>query len=166
MSLFYSALFLFLSQFFFGNEDHKFYVSTTTIEYKVANQSLQITSQMFIDDVELLLQQSEAQLRLDPDSDIQKIDKLLESKLNNALRIQIDQQWVKYTYLGREYKNDILQCYLEIKIPQSSKTLSIQNKIFFTLFEEQQNIIHFKNGNNRKSFLLHAGEDLVKISLN
>ena len=55
-------------------------------------------------------------------------------------------------YIGREYKNDILQCYLEANAPASSQNLSIENRTFFDLFEDQQNIIHYKNKSIRKVF--------------
>ena len=87
---------------------HKFYISTTTIEYKEEFGTLQITSQLFIDDIEALLRKYEAELRLAPDSDAQRIDKLFELELKRYFRIKFDQEWVDFTCLGREYKNEIL----------------------------------------------------------
>ena len=49
---------------------HKFYVSTTEIELKKESKTLQITAKLFIDDLELLLQQTDKSLRLDKDSNV------------------------------------------------------------------------------------------------
>ena len=164
MSLFTSILFLFFSILFTNQDGHKFYVSTTNLVYKKEEASIQITTQLFIDDIEHLLQIENPNLRLYPDSDAKKIDIVLEKVLKKNLKIQIDQNWINYTYLGKEYKNDILQCYIEVKEIKSPKIITVQNTIFFNLFEDQQNIIHFKNDDLRKSFLLHIKKNLVRFS--
>ncbi len=45
-------------------ETHKFYLSTTEIEYKKEFKTFQIMTQLFIDDLELLLQQQQKSLHL------------------------------------------------------------------------------------------------------
>jgi phosphoribosylanthranilate isomerase len=134
------------------------------MEYKTEKKSLQITTQLFIDDVELLLQQKDPSIRLFPDSNPSEIDRLLELEFNNALQIHIDQKQLKYDYVGREYKNDVIQCYLEIELLNPIQKLKVSNKMLFNLFYDQQNIIHFKNKTFRKSFLLRSDNDSVEIS--
>jgi hypothetical protein len=134
-----------------------------TMEYKTEKKSLQITTQLFIDDVELLLQQKDPSIRLFPDSNPSEIDRLLELEFNNALQIHIDQKQLKYDYVGREYKNDVIQCYLEIELLNPIQKLKVSNKMLFNLFYDQQNIIHFKNKTFRKSFLLRSDNDSVEI---
>ena len=134
------------------------------MEYKTEKKSLQITTQLFIDDVELLLQQKDPSIRLFPDSNPSEIDRLLELEFNNALQIHIDQKQLKYDYVGREYKNDVIQCYLEIELLNPIQKLKVSNKMLFKLFYDQQNIIHFKNKTFRKSFLLRSDNDSVEIS--
>ena len=166
MPFFPSILFLFLTFLSKNQDDHKFYVSTTNLVYKKEKSSLQITSQLFIDDIELLLQLDNPKLTLYPDSNSKKIDLALEDILKKTLKIRIDQDWKNYSFLGKEYKNDILQCYMEIEGTISPKIITVQNTILFSLFEDQQNIIHFKNGNKRKSFLLHSDNKMIRFSLN
>ena len=154
MNLFLSFL-IFSSIFLKQNkEKHKFYVSTTTIEYKKEKSTFQITSQLFIDDVETLLREYKNDIKLAPDSNNKKIDELLEIVLKQAFQIKIDKKIVDLIYIGREYKNDILQCYLEVIVPELSEKVTLQNRIFFNIFKNQQNIIHFKNKDIRKSVLL------------
>ncbi|MFL2601677.1 MAG: DUF6702 family protein [Flavobacteriaceae bacterium] len=162
-----SSIFLFIvySIFIPKKIEHKFYVSTTTIEFKEEKSLIQISCQLFIDDIEKSLNRYQRDIRLAPDSNKQEIDKLLKKSLKKSILILIDGKTTDLIYLGREYKNDILQCYFEANAPTSSLNLSIENRTFFDLFEDQQNIIHYKNKSIRKSFLLHSENDSTTFPL-
>ncbi len=157
-----SMFYLFLAR---PHEEHKFYVSTTEIDYKTELNTLQITIQLFIDDAELLLQQSESSLRLDPDFNPSQVESLLGAALKKTLIIRTNNKSLTFNFLGKEYKNDIVQCYLEIVLQEPLKNIEIENTLFFNMFDEQQNIIHFKSPKGRKSFLLHRQNTKVNISL-
>ena len=144
---------------------HKFYVSTTEIELKKESKTLQITAKLFIDDLELLLQQTDKSLRLDKDSNVKLIDSLLKNELKKGFKISTKNNFLEYTFLGKEYKNDITFCYLELKLENIPELLNIQNTLFFNIFEKQQNIIHFKSSRIRESFLLHSNKHSVTIEL-
>lgn len=160
-----SLLLVFCTFFLLGSTTHKYYVSTTEIEYKIERNTLQITLQLFTDDAELMLQQKDPNVRLDPDFDAKKVDILLDSELSKALQLFADQSALVLSFLGKEYKNDIVKCYLEVQLKGKIQELEIFNTVFFSLFEEQQNIIHFKGSEGRKSFLLHSRRPSVKIEL-
>ena len=145
--------------------DHKFYVSTTSIVYKEQKQTFEITSQMFIDDMETLLRLDNKYIKMLPDSNIKLIDELIESSLRTYFQIEINKKNIDFEFVGREYKNDIIQCYIEVMIPDNSKKITLRNRMFFNLFKEQQNIIHFKNQDKRESFLLHNESDTVVFYL-
>lgn len=145
--------------------DHKFYVSTTSIVYKEQKQTFEITSQMFIDDMETLLRLDNKYIKMLPDSNIKLIDELIESSLRTYFQIEINKKNIDFEFVGREYKNDIIQCYFEVMIPDNSKKITLRNRMFFNLFKEQQNIIHFKNQDKRESFLLHNESDTIDFYL-
>ncbi len=165
MNLLSIFLFFVYSIFIPKKIEHKFYVSTTTIEFKEEKNVIQITCQLFIDDVEKSLNRYQEDIKLAPDSNKLEIDKLLKKSLKKSILILIDGKTIDLIYIGREYKNDILQCYFEANAPASSLNLSIENRTFFDLFENQQNIIHYKNKSIRKSFLLHSENDRAAFSL-
>ena len=165
MNLLSIFLFFVCSIFIPKKIEHKFYVSTTTIEFKEEKKVIQITCQLFIDDVEKSLNRYQEGIKLAPDSNKQGIDKLLKKSLKKSILISIDGETTDLIYIGREYKNDILQCYFEANAPAYSKNLSIENRTFFDLFEDQQNIIHYKNKSIRKSFLLYSDDDRATFSL-
>jgi hypothetical protein len=145
---------------------HKFYVSTTEVELKREKKTVQVTTQLFIDDLEFLLQQSDSSIRLDPETNKELIDSLLEKELKDKLQFSTKNKIFEYTFLGKEYRNDIALCYLEFQFENIPKTLKIKNTFFFNIFEGQQNIIHFKSEGIRKSFLLHSNKPDVIFELN
>jgi len=145
---------------------HKFYVSTTDVEFKRESKTVQVTTQLFIDDLELLLQQVDSSIRLDPDSDKEVVNRILENQLKERLQFSVNKTLLEFDFIGNEYRNDIALCYLEFRFENIPETLNIKNIFFFNIFEEQQNIIHYKSEEIRKSFLLHSKKPAVMIKLN
>jgi len=162
-------LFLWISHTLLGinepNPSHKFYVSTTEIEFKEDSKSLQITSQLFIDDIELQLRSNQNDLKLAPDSNAVLVDSLLRNYFENALQFSAQGKEFNFTFLGKEYKNDVVQCYLELQFEEVPVQIELKNTLLLNLFEEQQNIVHFKFQGQRKSFLLHQKKPSVSLSL-
>ena len=156
---FFFIFFLFANTSIKIKNDHKFYVSTTSIVYKEQRKTIEITSQTFIDDMEALLRLNDNDIKMSPDSNIKLIDKLIESSLKKYFQIKINKKIIDFDFVGREYKNDIIQCYIEVVVPDNSKEFTIRNRLFFNLFNEQQNIVHFKNREKRESVLLHYESD-------
>jgi len=99
MPLFFSFLYLLMNIVASLPKDHKFYVSTTTLDFKEASASIQITSQFFIDDIEMLLREFHEEIQLAPDSDKTKVDVLFEGVLKQYFRIQIDNQDQDFNFL-------------------------------------------------------------------
>lgn len=136
---------------------HKFYVSVTMVEYSEKDQALQVTSRIFIDDLDKLLSErygikaALATKRESPQAD-HYIDKYLRSKII----FRVNGKPVPFKFLGKQYKDDLVICYIEVQDIQLEKveTLEIQNDLLTDLFEEQQNIVHFKLKGQKKSFVL------------
>ena len=162
-------LFLFfifyLSVLFPNDNEHKFYVSTTSIEFKSKSKSLQITSQLFTDDLQLIISEQDESIILDPDSDLEFIDRLIENYFKKKLVFSSEGINIPYVFLGKEYFNDITKCFIELKFSVVPNKVELSNELFFSLFKEQQNIVHFKNLDRRKSFLLHKNKRSVILTL-
>ena len=160
-----ALFFLFWTMPFDSEEiDHKFYVSTTTIEYNLTTQSLQISAQVFTEDLETALREKNQELRLDPDSNQDLIDQNISIYLKEKLQFFIGESQLDYNFLGKEYVNDITKCYLELTFETPPAQIKLFNRLFFNLFIDQQNIVHFKNLTERKSYLLHKKEPAVILS--
>lgn len=146
---------------------HKFYVSVTQVDYNTKQQSLQIVSRIFINDIEELLKERyDASTNLDMGEESPGVDKNLTTYLNQKLQFVVNGEEVSFTFLGKEYEDDLIICYLEIENITSLDTIKITNQVLMDLFEEQQNIVHVKKGNQRKSLILEKekGIGMLKFS--
>ena len=103
-----SFFFIFLLILFTGAVNHKFYVSTSVAEFLEEKKSIQVISQIFIDDLENALKLNyEGDLKLYPDSDPILIDSLISNYLDNHLKFIENGNVLKNSFVGREYKNDV-----------------------------------------------------------
>ncbi|MDC8006062.1 hypothetical protein POV27_18565 [Aureisphaera galaxeae] len=144
---------------------HKFYVSITKIEFAEEEQTLQIISKIFIDDIEDVLQERyDKTLVLGAESEQPKDVLLMNKYVLQKFDVQVNGVPMKYEILGHEYENDILKVYIEIQQVSELNSIMIENKILMDKFEEQQNIIHVKKFKKRKSLVLD--KDNPKGTLN
>ncbi len=146
---------------------HKFYVSVTQVEYNKEQQTLQIISRIFIDDIEdLLKERYSLSIDFDEKEKNSVIDKYLTTYLNQKLVFMVNGKKANFVFIGKEYEEDLMICYLEIENVSSLKTIEITNEVLMDLFEEQQNIIHVKKENQRKSLILEKENNigLLKFS--
>lgn len=136
---------------------HKFYVSVTTVAYSEKDDALQITSRLFIDDLEaVLLERYGIQANLATANEHEQLDTYLEKYLNTKLHFEIDGVAKTFEVIGRTYEDDVCIFYLEIaaiNLP-SVQSVQIENELLTDLFDEQQNIVHFKINGTKKSFVL------------
>lgn len=143
---------------------HKFYVTTTVVSYKPEQRVLEVISKLFIDDLETVFKKSDPILRMAPDSDSLAVHRLLETFLIEHLKFSVQDSVLPYRFLGKKYQNDLVVCFLEVPLPKGN-SFKVENNSFLKLFDDQKNIIHFKNGSKRKSFMLHKNEASKSISL-
>ncbi len=136
---------------------HKFYVSVTNMVYSEKDSAFQITTRIFIDDLEQVLEERygiQAKLATDEESKI--TDDYIKKYFNAKFAIALDNKNVDYGFLGKRYDNDFVICYLELTDVDLTnvKSITVQNEILTDLFEEQQNIVHVKWKGQKKSFVL------------
>ncbi len=135
--------------------DHEYYVSVTKIEYVKKEKSLQIISQIFIDDFEKLIHERyDRSVTLAVKNESEKIDVYIEKYLKFKLDFKINTQDLEFNFIGKEYKEDIVYCYLEIENIEAIKTLEIKNEVLFDIYPKQQNILRTKINGEDKSFIL------------
>lgn len=149
------AFLVFLFVLITGSTSHKFYVSITKVEFVKEKETLQIITKIFIEDLEQALQErydssiSLASIK-ETESDVAYLKKYILQKI----KIKVNGTPVSIQYIGKEYDIDIVNVYLEIENIKELKSIEIENKILMDMFSEQQNIIHLKTPNNRRSLVL------------
>jgi hypothetical protein len=139
---------------------HKYYLCLTQIEYRSELQTLQITINVFVDDIEIALNKDfKIDLQLNTKDELKNNDLYFEKYLKQKLHLKINNISKKFTYIGKEYDGDLVYFYLEIENITGINSIEIENKILTTHFPKQQNLIKTKVGENHKSILLSAEND-------
>lgn len=158
---------LILPFFTSSNEKHEYYVSVTEVKYAKEEQSLQIVSQIFINDFEKLLRERyDESITLEPDSDSKLVENYMQRYIADKLIIKINGNAVNFKFIGKEYKDDIAYCYLEIENVTAVQSLEVTNRILFDILPEQQNIVRLKLLNKNRSFLLLPDNDKCVLNFN
>lgn len=150
------ALILLLPLLAFGTA-HKFYLSVTQVVYAPKEESLQITSRIFIDDFEaVLLERYGIATHLATENELDGADDYIEKYLRAKLQLRINGKAQTYRYLGKKYDNDVMVCYLEVEeVPSNTlSSIEIQNEVLTDLFEDQKNLVHILINDLKKSFVL------------
>ncbi len=136
---------------------HKYYMSVTTVNYSEKDTTLQVTSLIFIDDFEKLLEERYGlKAALASPEEIKSADAFIEKYLKQKFILKVNSKISTFNFIGKEYDNDVMKCYLEfpaIKI-DTIKSIEITNTVLMDIFNEQQNIIHYKLPKRKKSMVL------------
>ena len=144
---------------------HDYYVSVTNIEYNEEQQSLQIISQIFINDFEKLLRQRyDENITLNSKDEPKSIETYMQRYLSDKLKIKVNGALVNFKFIGKEYKDDIAYCYLEVENISEIKSLEVSNRTLFDIIPEQQNIVRLKLLKRNKSFLLLPDDDKCMLN--
>jgi hypothetical protein len=138
-----------------GFAAHKFYVSIFKIEHAREKQMLQITSRIFVDDLNNVLEKKyKHKFHLGEKTEISEETALMSKYLAGNFTIEVNGKAKPIQYLGSEMENNVLICYFRITgIPKVS-SLHVTNKILFDLVTEQQNIIQTTVNGKKSSLLL------------
>lgn len=161
------ALFIMVLPLMSMSSAHKFYVSITKVEYIEDEKSLQIILKIFTEDLEKTLRERYSEdIYLDSKKETDSEAEYIQKYLSKKFKISVNNTPINTTYIGKEYDNDVIKVYLEAQNISEIKTFEIENKILMDMFEEQQNIIHFKRNKLRKSLMLDADNPKAVLNLN
>jgi len=136
---------------------HKFYISVTNVDYSEKDQSVQIITRIFIDDMNAVIKERygvPSKLGTDRESAMDR--EYLEKYLRTKFLVEINGETVKYEFIGKKYDTDMVICYLEVPdVPLSDlKQIGIQNEVLTDIYDDQQNVVHFKVNGKKKSHVL------------
>ncbi len=145
---------------------HKYYLSTTKIEYKKESKTIQITMRFFIDDLQESINKTyNKDFELAIPNEPKEIDSLINNYVSKKLEVIINTNKKAYSFLGKEYNNDEIYLYLEIENVEFINSIEIKNSMLMEIFPEQQNIIKLYINDLKKTFLLtkQKDKDLLKF---
>jgi hypothetical protein len=131
---FYSLLFLL----------HPLHVSVSEINYSEKDNALQITTRIFIDDLELSIRNQRKEPEMDlllPKNGL-TTDQLLSEYLKDHFKVKLDGKPQRMKLLGHEVEDVAIVCYIEIEKVKKTKIIEIFNDVITETFDNQSNIVH------------------------
>jgi hypothetical protein len=136
-------------------ELHKFYVSVTQIDYVPNKKRIEITSRIFIDDLEkALTKKYQKKPNITSSNELPEAEEWIKTYIKEKIKVSINNKPQVIEYLAKEVEGDVLIIYTKIAISKKINTFEIYNSLLTETFQDQQNIVHTNINSNKKSFLL------------
>lgn len=123
---------------------HPIHLSVTEVNYSEKDKTFQLTSRIFIDDLELSVRAAKKENELsllEPDRG-RKTDDLVSEYLIKHIKVRIDGKPVLLNYLGSEVEDVALICYIETPVIKKFKTIEIWNDVIQETHADQSNLVH------------------------
>ena len=142
-------------------DTHEFHMSKSTINYNTKDQTLQITMNMFIDDLELVLQPTAGDtLRICTRKEKEEAEDMIHAYIIEHLIIEIEGKKIIPEFLGKEQSDDLaaVWCYLEVVDIPSFSEMSVTNDIMIELYDDQKNMTHIQLDKQRVEDILFTPE--------
>lgn len=158
------ALLVFFVLFLSSFAVHKFYVSVTQIDYVPSKKRVEITSRIFIDDLEKgINKRFNKKVNLTSTKELPEAEELIKTYLKEKIKVSINKKSQNIEFLAREVEGDVLILYTKIAISKKINTFEIYNSLLTEVYADQQNIVHTNINSNKKSILLTNTELKGKI---
>ena len=135
---------------------HPFHVSVTDIQHNAQEKSVQVSQKIFLDDLEVGLKKFYKLEYLDtykPEDPV-ALDSLVGKYLKRKVFFTINGKEHSFKYLGSEVEGDARWCFYEITGVEKVDKVDITNVTLMEVFDDQQNIVHFKSKGKLKSYKL------------
>lgn len=147
---------------FFQTILHPFHVSVSDIKYKEEKKAIQISTRIFLDDLELALRAYTGNETLDITEKERWdfVNENLEKYLLERMKLW-DEKGKAYelNYIGAEIEDDVMWCYIEIEKVKRLEQVKIRNSILYEVWGDQENLVHFRAFDDVQSARLFKGED-------
>lgn len=140
---------------------HEFHLSRTTINYNSAEQSLQLTMNVFLDDLELALQRYGADsLYLCNERERADGEDYIYAYLTDHLTLTVDNKLILPRWVGKEQTEDLagVWCYLEVPNLPSFRTIDVENTIMIELYDDQKNMTNLQLDKKRVTDVLFTSK--------
>jgi hypothetical protein len=141
---------------------HPIHVSVSEIEYSEKDKALQITSRIFIDDLELAIrtQRKESTLDIMEPKNGMTTQQLVKNYLDEHFKVKLEGKAQKMNFLGMETEDAAIVCYIEIENVKKMKTLEVFNDVITETHDDQSNLVHVKYNGPIKSVRLMRDKPL------
>jgi hypothetical protein len=138
---------------------HPLHLSVADIKHNPEAKSLEITQRLFADDLEdALRHQSGAKVDVLNPADHAHLSGLIGRYLQQNFQLQLNGKQEEAKYLGHEIEGDAVWVYMEVPNVRGLKSISVQNTVFFEMFDDQINLINVDKDGKIRSLKLSASQ--------
>ena len=124
------------------------------VNYAPEKKMLQITSRIFIDDLNLALEKKYGKkTNLGSEKENSEDVALLKKYFTEQLIFKVNGQTKSVLFLSKEQEGDLLICYCRVSDIPKMQSVEITNTVLTHWNSEQQNILHFNAFGEKKTFL-------------
>jgi len=158
---------LFLLAFASTGFGHKYYVSIAELEYDQDLKIIEGSIKMTAHDFEAILENKFNQrIHIEELSDTSEVGMYIEKYLWNHFKIISKGVELKPNFVGKEVSlRQELFLYFTFSEVKDPKDIKIINRLLFDVFPAQQNIVHYKYGEQTKSVTLVSSKtsDIIQF---
>lgn len=136
---------------------HDIHVSKCELEYNAEENALQISTHIFVDDLETSISGKLINnLKLGTEYEIPGGDSMVLNYLAKHLQIKVNGVPQSMHLVGKELSDDYLALWIYTEIPQvgTIRRLDVQYDVLMELYDDQRNILSAKIPPGKKTFFL------------
>ncbi len=139
---------------------HPFHVSVSDIKYKEDQKAIQISTRIFLDDLEVALRNFSGteKMNITAKEEWEFVNDQLKKYLLENLKLSDEKGEMETNYIGAEIEDDVMWIYVEIEKVRKLKTIKVWNSLLVESFGDQENLVHFRAFDKVKSERLYKGD--------
>lgn len=140
-----------------SSEAHTYHTSLARMDYNAKEKTIEVTIQLFVHDLAPFLEK-----RLKKRIDLEKTpgidEEILKYLSENFVFQNKNGETKRLVWVGKEFEQDTVYVYLEMKFDESLEGVKLQNTIFFESFPEQTNLVVARFGEKKTDLLFKSGD--------
>ena len=141
---------------------HRFYASFTQMDLKDETRTIEVTHRLFTHDVGDFLR-----LKLGNSSSLTdaEIEPILKEFVEGSFAV-FDAQGTRLplTWIAMEYATDNVHIYQEAPLPADPSQLTIINRLFMTLFDDQKNTVNVEWNEKIRTRIFRKDDEQKRVS--
>ena len=136
---------------------HDFHVTHTTIYYNADKESLEITVNVAIEDLERALEdQTAKKINIGTNTESESVDQLIDVYFRQRLTLAPNNHLTHYQWVGKEVSQDLHNLYIYFEILECNQngtieSLLVENSIFTDILPDQSNIVLLEFGDKSRN---------------
>ena len=143
---------------------HRYHTSFAEADYHREEQSLQVSLRTFADDLEnVLTRRAGKRISLERRK---QAEPLVLAYLQECFQLKgASGELSKLSWVGMEVRVDSVWLYFETKVPGGLKGLQLRNRFLQDLFDDQRNVINFKEGGRKVALSFVPGDGFKVVEM-